>query len=81
NAALSPIPPTISNINVTNITINSATITWTTDQPSDSLVEYGETTLYGQLLADSTLTTNHSVTLTGLTMGTTYHFRVTGFIS
>ena len=77
DASLSPVPPTISNIAVTNITTNSATITWTTDQLSDSLVEYGETTLYGQSVADSTMTTSHSITLTGLVMGTTYHFRVT----
>jgi len=77
NASLSPIPPTISNIAVTNITSSSATVTWTTDQPSDSLVEYGETSAYGSSQYDAAMTTSHSVLLTGLTMGTTYHFRVT----
>ncbi|MDP3298312.1 MAG: carboxypeptidase regulatory-like domain-containing protein, partial [Thermodesulfovibrionia bacterium] len=76
NATLNPVPPTISNINVTNITNNSATITWTTDQPSGSLVDYGTTSSYGTSVADSTMTTSHSITLTGLAMGTTYHFRV-----
>ena len=77
NAGLNPVPPIISNIAVNNITNNSATITWTTDQASDSLVEYGTTLSYGTSVADSTLTTNHSIILTGLNMGTMYHFRVT----
>ncbi|MFA4829001.1 MAG: DUF1566 domain-containing protein [Thermodesulfovibrionales bacterium] len=77
NAGLSPIPPTISNIAISNITTNSATITWTTDQPSDSLIQYGTTTSYGSSITDSTLTTSHSITLTNLTSSTTYHFRVT----
>jgi hypothetical protein len=41
-----PTPPVISNITVSGITTDSAVISWTTDQPSDSLVEYGETTAY-----------------------------------
>ncbi|MEK6589289.1 MAG: carboxypeptidase regulatory-like domain-containing protein, partial [Nitrospinota bacterium] len=77
NAVLSPVPPIISNIAVSNITTNSATITWMTDQLSDSLIDYGTTTAYGSSVADSTLTTNHSIMLANLTMGTTYHFRVT----
>jgi hypothetical protein len=40
NAALSPILPTITDIAVSGITKDSATITWTTDQLTDSLVEY-----------------------------------------
>ena len=77
NASLSPVPPAISNIAVSNITNNSATITWTTDQPSDSLVEYGTTTTYDNSQYDATFLTNHSITLTNLSMGTMYHFKVT----
>ncbi|GAI54653.1 unnamed protein product, partial [marine sediment metagenome] len=40
-------PPTISGVSASNITQTSATITWTTDENSDSLVEYGTTTGYG----------------------------------
>ncbi len=43
NAALNPILPVISNIGVSGITTNSATITWTTDQLTDSFIEYGTT--------------------------------------
>ncbi|MBI5676506.1 MAG: hypothetical protein HZC48_11915 [Nitrospirae bacterium] len=67
----------ISNIAVSDITTNSATITWTTDQLSDSLVDYGETTGYGGSAYDATLTTSHSITLDNLTASSTYHFKVT----
>ncbi|MBI5748934.1 MAG: fibronectin type III domain-containing protein [Nitrospinae bacterium] len=77
NASLSPIYPSISNITVSNITADSATISWTTDQISDSLVEYGATTSYGSSISDTALTTNHSILLTNLIFGATYHFRIT----
>jgi subtilisin len=55
----------------------SAKITWTTDVPADSQVEYGRTSAYGSItLLDTTLVTGHSVNLTGLKRGTTYHYRV-----
>lgn len=66
-------PPIISAVNAGNITSNSATITWTTDQPSSSQLRYGTTTVYGSSSAlSSNLVTSHSVTLTGLTPGTIY---------
>ncbi|MEK6777694.1 MAG: PKD domain-containing protein [bacterium] len=69
--------PIISNITVTGITADSAVITWTTDQPADSLVDYGETVSYGTQAADSNLVTAHAITLSSLNPGTAYHFRVT----
>ena len=68
--------PAISAVTAT-ATGTSATVTWTTDEPSDSRVDYG--TAPGSLTAnvsDASLVTSHSATLTGLTPGTTYHFRV-----
>ena len=56
----------------------TATVTWTTDEPATSRVDYG--TSAGSLtsfVSDGTLTTSHSVELTGLSPDTTYHFRVT----
>jgi hypothetical protein len=70
-------PPAISNVAVSGVTNTSATITWTTDQASTSLVNFGTTNGYGSNSSlDSTLVTAHSVTLTGLTQGTTYDFDV-----
>jgi sugar lactone lactonase YvrE len=77
NAALNPILPVIRNIAVSGITANSAVITWATDQLSDSFVEYGTTTSYGSSARDSTLTTNHTISLSNLIPDMTYHFKVT----
>lgn len=52
-------------------------ILWTTDQRSDSAVEYGPTPAYGNSTpATAAQSTGHGVTLTGLTAGTLYHYRV-----
>ncbi|MFC1979001.1 fibronectin type III domain-containing protein [Chloroflexota bacterium] len=70
-------PPVISSVSINNIFENSATITWMTDEPADSQVEYGSSTIYGttsNLL--TSLTTAHSMDLSGLTPDTEYHFRV-----
>jgi hypothetical protein len=70
-------PPQISAIAVSSLTGTSATITWTTDKPADSQVDYGSTSSYGSTtMLDTTLVTAHSVTLTGLNGATTYHFEV-----
>lgn len=76
-AALDLTAPYISSINVLNVTQTGAMVTWTTDENSDSQVEYGLTTSFGSTtVLDSTMTTSHSVNLTNLTAGTTYNFKV-----
>jgi glucose/arabinose dehydrogenase/PKD repeat protein len=53
------------------------TITWTTDVPADSQVQYGRTTSYGSATAvDRTLRTSHSVSIAGLTRKAPYFFQV-----
>jgi glucose/arabinose dehydrogenase len=53
------------------------TITWTTDVPADSQVQYGPTAIYGSTTPlDRTLVTGHSVTITGLARRTLYSFQV-----
>ncbi len=70
-------PPTItSGPTASSITTSSAIITWSTDESSDSVVEYGPTTSYGTSKSDTTDVTSHSITLTGLSPSTTYHYRV-----
>ncbi len=69
--------PVISNVSVQNITHNSATIVWTTDISASGQVQYGTTTAYGTVSPlDSVLSTSHSITITGLQSGLTYHFSV-----
>ena len=71
------IPPAITGPTVTGVTNIGATLAWSTDEASDSQVEYGTTTAYGSSTpVDSTLVTSHSVTLSGLQASTLYHFRV-----
>lgn len=70
-------PPIISLVSASNITSNSATITWITNEASDSQVEYGTTTPYNsQTVTDPSLVTTHSVALSNLSAGTTYHYRI-----
>ncbi|MEA3249304.1 MAG: fibronectin type III domain-containing protein, partial [Patescibacteria group bacterium] len=71
-------PPVISNVQVTGITGTSATITWDTDESSDSNVDYDTVAgpPYGDTESDATMVTSHSITVIGLTSGTTYHYRV-----
>jgi regulation of enolase protein 1 (concanavalin A-like superfamily) len=69
-------PPAISGVEVTPST-NSAVVRWSTDEPATSSVAVGTTTGYGLgSFGSPHLTRDHSVTLTGLTPGTTHHFAV-----
>ncbi|MCP4148467.1 MAG: hypothetical protein GY757_12040 [bacterium] len=67
--------PVISNVASSGIANTTATITWTTDESASSVVEYGTTTSYGSTTTGTT-GLSHSVTLTGLTKDTTYHYKV-----
>lgn len=69
-------PPVISAELASNITASAATITWTTDETSNSVVEYGVTTSYGSTVSDPTNVTSHSVGLSSLAANTLYHYRV-----
>jgi hypothetical protein len=70
-------PPVISLVAAGGIGPAVATITWMTDEPADSQVEYGPTTAYGSLTSvNANLLLAHSQALAGLTAGTTYHYRV-----
>jgi hypothetical protein len=69
--------PAISVVSTSDITVPSATVTWTTNEPATSQVEYGLTEEYGSLTTlDTNLVKSHSVDLTGLKAGKTYHYRV-----
>jgi hypothetical protein len=69
--------PITSAVEPSLIMISGATVTWTTNEPATSKVEYGLDTDYGSATAESaSLVTDHSVTLTELKAGKTYHYRV-----
>src|SRR5262245_15875638 len=66
----------ITSVSSFGMTSVGASVSWSTNKPADSLVEYGLTANYGNQTSIGTLDTNHSVNLFGLTPNTTYHFRV-----
>ncbi len=71
----------VYGVQVTNITANSATITWKSLDPGTSQVDYGFTTSYGSSTPqDPAMVTEHSVTITGLISGGVYHFRAVSVI-
>ena len=69
------VPPIISSV-AFSTTATTATITWTTNELATFTVQYGLTTSYNLASTSATLTTSHSLTLTGLSSGTAYHFNV-----
>ncbi len=81
-AAAGCTPPTLSNIQVTGIGSNTATITWTTNQQSTSVVRLGLTAGSMSWLttkdtpASTSGVTLHSYTLTGIQAARTYYYRV-----
>lgn len=67
--------PVISNVQV-NATATNATVTWTTNEASNTYVEFGPTTAYGLNASNASMVTSHSQVITGLTSGNTYNYRV-----
>jgi endonuclease YncB( thermonuclease family) len=71
------IPPKIENVQDKEVGTRSATITWTTDEPSTSRIQYGKT-LDMPLITpfNPELSLSHSVVLENLDMGSTYYYRI-----
>ncbi|MBI3608997.1 MAG: fibronectin type III domain-containing protein [Nitrospirae bacterium] len=72
---LDTVYPVISNITVSALG-TSATIQWNTDGAISGKVDYGTDTNYGSTEPATTFGIVHSVTLTGLTELTTYHYQI-----
>lgn len=51
------------------------TVQWTTDWPTDSVVEYGPTTALGSSASSAGLVVNHQIVISGLSTGQ-YYYRV-----
>ena len=69
-------PPVISNLQTTNITETSATITWTTDETSDSKVDYALISSFttATTTIDSTNVTSHNINLSSLGSNTIHYY-------
>jgi alpha-N-arabinofuranosidase len=69
--------PQISQVDLEPIAERSARITWATDEPATSRVEYGVSPgEYSQIEEDSTLTQQHEMVLEDLLTESWYHVRV-----
>ena len=77
SASADQFPPVISDVLLTNMSTDKVTVKWTTDKPSTSQVFYGNSDAYGSSSnKSSSLVTNHSINITGLTPDTAYHYKV-----
>ena len=77
SSATDTLPPLISSVVIRDITATSATITWLTDEPADSLVKYGTTLNYGALSGSEERSADHTATISGLNPSTSYNFKIT----
>ena len=74
-----PNSPSITNVQITDITLNSALVQWQTSTAATSVVNYGTATGQPTLVqSDTTVTQNHLLRLTGLGTGTTYYVKLAG---
>ena len=71
-------PPTVSSVAVSNISLSSALVTFTTNNANFASVLYGLSTSYGGVANVETgaSQSTYSVPLTGLQDGTVYHFEI-----
>ena len=72
-------PAKITLVTASNVTATTATITWSTNEITDSQVRYGLTTAYA--LTSPLLPAkvrNHTINLTGLERGKVYNYQVRG---
>jgi Big-like domain-containing protein/carboxypeptidase family protein/SdrD B-like protein len=67
----------ISNVQASGATNSSVQLSWATNEPATSAIDYGTTTAYGVTTpVSSSMVTAHHMALAALAQGTTYHFRV-----
>jgi Domain of unknown function (DUF4082)/Bacterial Ig-like domain/Bacterial Ig domain/Purple acid Phosphatase, N-terminal domain len=70
-------PPAISSVAATANTNGTATVTWSTNEASNTRVDFGTVPdNLSQNASDAANVTSHSIQLSGLTPGATYHYRV-----
>ncbi len=70
------IAPEIIDVEIVDIQETEVTIMWTTDEPADSLINYGLHDDYGIVRDPLPDRTEHEIVLDRLDPSTTYHFRV-----
>jgi len=69
-------PPVLSAPVVSSLTSTSAVVSWTTNEPADSAVDYGRTAAYGSVVSSAARGLNHTLLVGGLQPSTLYHYRI-----
>ena len=75
NATVDVGKPAITNIDVV-AEYQEATVSWETSEPTDALVQFGESTFLGRTAYDPDLATDHELTLEGLQPNRLYYYQV-----
>jgi len=72
--------PSIANVIVSNITLNSADVTWETSSASNTKIYFGPTINYGFVLPENeeSMTTRHTIKMQNLADSSRYHFQIAG---
>ena len=68
--------PGIRNLRVTDITDQRLTVRFDTEEPGDTVVEWGMTPSLGEIAADPAMVTDHAVTLDELSICSELYLRV-----
>jgi hypothetical protein len=76
HAGVDSVQLTISNLTAEPIIGGQVLISWKTSAIADSKVRYDTTAAYSDSIYDGTQISEHSLQLTGLATGTTYHYQV-----
>lgn len=74
-------PTIISGVEATPFDIIYIHVTWMTDEPATSMIQYGTSSggPYTQTINDTILHESHDVSITGLNPGQTYYFKVSSY--
>jgi Bacterial Ig domain/Carboxypeptidase regulatory-like domain len=73
----SPTPVAITNVQTSGATSSSVQMSWVTNVPATSAIDYGTSVAYGaNTPVDASMVMNHQMALTKLSPSTTYHYRV-----
>lgn len=74
-----PSSPAITNVQISNITLNSALVQWTTTSTSTTDLKYGTISQqYSSNQSDLSQSEHHVVSIGSLISGTTYYLRLSG---
>jgi len=72
-----------TSLNISNVVVATGTtaaiVTWDTNIAANSTVDYGTTVAYGANVSSANLVLAHSLTISGLSPATTYHYRITSY--